>query len=378
MRILILGKFLPKDGATTHMYTLAKGLIEKGNDVYIMSAGPTNDEGAIKIYNESINDRVKHCRISFPCYYKYTLLSKIKQFIRYIAIIPIGLNKIKKINPDIIHVHYPVTSYLANIYCKLYNKKFITTYHIKGITKQILHRKANVAIAISSDMLEELQVRWGYKNEEIHLVFNGVSEEKFNVEVSNNKKEMIKVTNKLPLDKIIIGFVGTYQIKKGIDLLLEACSKINNDKFHIVLVGDGDKEWVNKNINKFNLQDKVTLIPFQNPVDFYSIFDIFVLPSRNEGFGLVAVEAMMQSVPVIRSDTAGAKDMITHRKDGLIFENGNIYELKADLEELINDEKYRRYLGENGKKKALNNFTDHIMVDNMINVYKNVINYERE
>ena len=280
---------------------------------------------------------------------------------------------IRKINPDIIHVHYPVTSYMAWIYCKLFNKKFVTTYHIKGIPNQILHRKANKSIAISSEMIDELEKRWGYKKKDISLVFNGVSKEKFDKNISLKEKLEIKEKLKLPLDKKIIGFVGSYEYKKGIDILLEACKGMKRDDYHIVLLGDGDMIWVDNLITTLDIKSKVSTFRFQDPVEFYEIFDIFVLPSRNEGFPLVAIEAMMMGVATIRSNVSGAYDMIRNGETGFIFENENVKQLREIIDYLLNNEEEIVRISNCGKTNVLNKFTDDIMIDKTLNVYRSLV-----
>lgn len=374
MKIILLAKFLRKDGASTHIYTLAREFDERGHEVHIISAGPTKDKNAMDLFNSSMVGNIKHHKVMFPCYAKFDFFSKIMQLGRYICVAPQVFYLMKKINPDIIHVHYPVTSYVAWLYCKLTNKKFVTTYHITGIQSQILHKKANAAIAISSELKKELKEKWEYEEENIHMVFNGVDKKRFSKIISNNEKTHIKSKLNIPNNKLIIGFVGTYEYKKGIDILIEACSKIDKEKFHIVLVGDGDRDYIVNCINKFNMQDNVSLHEFQDPVKFYSIFDIFVLPSRNEGFPLVALEAMMMETAVIRSDVSGAYDMINHKVDGYIFQNENIEDLKRDIEELIHDDKLRKRIAKRAREKALKNFSEEVMVENMLSKYEIIIN----
>lgn len=374
MRIILLAKFLRKDGASAHIYTLAKELNRRGHEVHIISAGPTKDKNAIDLFNISVIGNIKHHKVIFPCYAKFDFTHKILQLIRYICSIPQVLTIMLKINPDIIHVHYPVTSYISWIYCRLFRKKFITTYHITGIEKQILHKKADAAIAISSELRDEIRARWKYKEEEIYTVFNGVDRKRFDKNVSVENKEILKDKFNIPKGKIIVGFVGTYEYKKGIDILIEACSGIDKSKYHLVLVGDGDINWVCSNINKFEIKDNITLQPFQDPVDLYSIFDIFVLPSRNEGFPLVAIEAMMMGVVTIRSKVSGATDMINDKINGCLFDNLDIIQLRECIENLIEDIDLRERISKEGKRKVINNFTEEIMINNMLKSYEDVIN----
>lgn len=370
MRVLFLARYLPQEGSTTHMYSLARGLMEKKHEVYMISAGPKQEKGAIDIYNSILKDGLIHFKVKFPLKPMFNTLGKVVQLIQYILVTPQVLYIMRKVNPDIIHVHYPVTSYLAKIYCKIYRKKFITTHHVSGIPNHILHRKADYVIAISSELNSELKSKFKYNENQIKLIFNGVAHEKF--DIKKNDVENIELRKKytLPKEKVIIGFIGSFIYRKGIDILLEATSGLDKDQFHLVLVGDGDLNWTKDLINKFNLVDNCNLFEFQDPINFYKMCDILVLPSRQEGFGLVVIEAMMAGVPVVRSNVEGAIDQIDHKRNGYIFENENSAELKHYLDELIHDDCKRKIIGSNAKCKAVSNFTQEIMVNKTITLYE--------
>ena len=373
MKVLMLAKFLRKDGATTHIFTLAKGLSDKGHEVHILSGGAPEDERSQKLFDEFFTGEIKHHKIGFPNYARFDFFSKIVQLLMYIIYIPYGIYIIKKINTDIIHVHYPVTSYIEWIYCKIYRKKFVTTYHIKGIPNQILHRKANKAIAISSEMVLELKERWHYSDGEVAKVFNGINEKRFNQDTSDIEREKIKKELNIPTHKKVLGFVGSYEYKKGIDLLIKACSRLPRDKFCLVLVGDGDQDYVNDSIENYNMNLNVYKFHFQDPIQFYKIFDVFILPSRNEGFGLVAVEAMMMGVTTIRSNVSGAYDMIQDKKTGYIFESENDIQLTDIIVRVLNSDDETKHIAKRGKEFVINNFTEERMVDNMIKVYQSLL-----
>ena len=188
MKVLFLARYLPQEGSTTHMYTLAKDLIDRGHEVHMISAGPKEEESAIEIFNETVEYGMKHHKVGFPLKPSFNLLGKVKQLIEYMLTTPKALYMIFKIRPDIIHVHYPVTSYIAKIYCKLNGRKFITTHHITGIPKHPLHKKADYVIAISRELKDELENKFKYYNDQIKLIFNGVSESKFNKEITKEQK----------------------------------------------------------------------------------------------------------------------------------------------------------------------------------------------
>jgi len=372
MKILFLARYLPQEGSTTHIYTLSKELIKRGHEVHLMSSGPSNEDAAVNIFNEAIEMGMKHHIIGFPNSPKFNLIGKFTQLIKYILASPKALYIMHKIKPDVVHVHYPVTSYIAKLYKMLTGKKFVTTHHISGIPKHPLHKKADYVVAISQELKKELVEKFSYSDNQIRLIFNGVSAEVFDRVVDEQKKFMIRKELSLPNDMPIIGFVGSLNYRKGIDVLLEACSLIDGN-FHITLLGDGDNNWVNSLIEKNDLKGKVSIFPFQNPINFYSIFDVFVLPSRKEGFPLVPLEAMMMGVPTIRSNVEGSSDQIINGVNGYIFKSEDSKELAEYIKLLLDDEKLRNNMANNAKNQAKSKFTEKIMMDKLIDLYKETL-----
>lgn len=247
MKVVFLARYLPPEGSTTQMYTIAKGLIDLGHEIHIISAGPSDNAGAHRLFDEYLKFGGIHHRVRFPIKPDWNLIGKMKQLYQYIAVMPSVLSVMKSLNPDIIHVHYPVTSYLAKIYCIMSNKKFITTYHIAGIPKHLLHRKADYVIAISFDLKDELQYRYKYPKKRIRLIHNGISM-KYYKNVNADEKKEIKTLMGLDDSLLTIGFVGSLDYRKGIDILLEAVSKISNINYQVILRGQRIKSIMGKQV----------------------------------------------------------------------------------------------------------------------------------
>lgn len=369
MKILYLARFLPEEGSTTHMYTLAKGMIERGHEVHMISAGPTSNKGSVSIFNDVINYGLNHHKVRFPINTSYNSLGKIIQLLKYLLVTPRVLFLLLKLRPDIIHVHYPVTSYLAKLYSKLTGVKYVTTHHISGIPKHPLHKKADYVVAISRELKEELQNQFHYTEDQVKLIFNGVSVDRFSQKIDRTDKEKCKRKIGLSGNEVVIGFVGSLSHRKGIDVLIEAIAKLNRD-CHVVILGDGELEWVTSLVNDAGLKEKVTFEAFQDPIKFYQTFDVLVLPSRKEGFPLVPLEAMMMGVPTIRSEVEGARDQIEHGVDGYLFRNEDSGDLSEFLNLLIEDVNLREVMGERAREKAVNHFSEKKMIDQLLNVYE--------
>lgn len=340
--------------------------------MHMVSAGPSESASAQKIFNQALQYGMKHHIVGFPLYPNNTPSGKIIQIYQYTTAIPRGLAILFKLRPDVIHVHYPVASYLAKIYCLLTRKKFVTTYHISGIPKHLLHKKADYAIAISNELQDELSDRLQYKKEQVKLIHNGISTGRFHKSYSPDKILDIKKQLKLPTNKIVIGFIGSFTYRKGIDILLDAIRNQNKNDYHLILVGEGDENRVSSHINRLDLEQNVTLYPYQDPVIFYEIIDIFILPSRKEGFPLVTVEAMMMGIPTIRSRVEGATDQIEHGETGYLFTNENSKELSNYIQLLLTSESLRESIGNKSKEKAIALFSEDTMIAKLLEVYNQV------
>ena len=377
MKIVFLARYLPQHGSITHCYALAQGLIDRGHDIHMVSAGPTEKESAIKIFNESLQLGIKHHTVGFPLYSDNKPIGRIKQLYQYATAVPRGLTILFKLKPDIIHVHYPVTSYLAKIYCSLTRKKFVTTYHISGIPKHPLHTKADYVIAISSELQKELSSRLHYNDKQIKLIYNGVSTKKFHKSFSSNQIANAKNSLELPSNKTLIGFIGSYTHRKGIDVLLDAVHTLNKSDYHLILVGESENDdgWITSQVTRLNLDENVTIYPYRDPVIFYEIMDIFVLPSRKEGFPLVTIEAMMMGIPTIRSRVEGSTDQIEHGKSGYLFTNEDSNELSRYIQLLLSNEALRKSIGERSRVNANMLFSDEIMITKLLSVYKQAMNF---
>lgn len=124
-------------------------------------------------------------------------------------------------------------------------------------------------------------------------------------------------------------------LHKGIDILIEAFNIFasKNIDWHLDIVGEGDEEMKYKTmIEKFHLEDRITIHPFTNQIqDYYSQAQVYVLSSRWEGMPLVLVEAMAHGLPIISSDLPVSKEIL--EDFGMYFKNGDAQDLGSRLQE---------------------------------------------
>ncbi|MFP2994588.1 glycosyltransferase family 4 protein [Spongiivirga sp. MCCC 1A20706] len=370
MKIVTLLSRIDQTGMTTNTLDLAQGMIKDGHEVYVITGGQVekNNLRLDGLLQEFLDAGVVVKKFTIPHG------GKVKRiFLSFTSVIKI-LYLIIALKPDVIHSQSPYMSFLP----WLLGKKFTSTFHVNDFVKSFRYKKASHLIAISKETKEYAIKLFDYNPKNITIVNHGVSKE-YSAAMDVKAKDDFKKKNNIPLDKIIIGFVGSIEKRKGHDVLLEAVSKLNEDaksKIHLIFLGSSkhqdNRPWLENLIDQTKTAEMVTLFEYQNPKPFYQIYDVFVLPSRLEGFPLVVIEAMMSECCVIRSNVQGAYDQIDDGKDGFIFENENSQELTTILNNVIHNNKLRVNVAKAGKEKALNRFTIEEMTKGTLEVYKKV------
>ncbi len=371
MKIVLLARYLPAEGSTTHMYSVAENLVERGHTVYMLSRGPGKDASAMQLYHQIKSRGVNFITLPFPLYNKINLITQFNQLLHYLFAVPIALFYFFKLKPDVIHAHYPVTTYLASIYRGLTGKKFIVTYHNMHIPRHLLNRKADYAIAISRELEEDLVANYGYQKTEVVRIYNGVKDR--NCILMPQGIQNLKKAYHIPLEPMLFGFVGTLNHRKGIDVFLKAMQRCAHLNVHGVILGDGKDKAMENFVREHHLEERLTFIPFRDPSDIYNMMDVLILPSRVEGFPLVPLEAMMMKTPVIRSNIEGAKDQIQDGVNGYLFESEDDDELAKIIEELSSDPKRLSLMGEHAFAHVKGHFSEDMMVDKMLKVYRRTL-----
>lgn len=175
----------------------------------------------------------------------------------------------------------------------------------------------------------------------------------------------------VPPGRTVIGIVGRLQPWKGQHRLLQALGRLvdNGLDVHGLVVG-GDAYGLSPEyprqlhavIAELGLQDRVTLtghVPDVTP--YVRQMDVLVSASEKEPFGIVLLEGMAQSVPVVAVGDAGPRDIVEHDRTGVLVDTPEPARLAAALEPLVRDPERRRALGERGRERLLQSFTAEAM-----------------
>ncbi|WP_288147059.1 glycosyltransferase family 4 protein [Thomasclavelia cocleata] len=236
---------------------------------------------------------------------------------------------------------------------------------INYLIKKFFIRKANYWLSTGKETTEYL-IHYGAKKEYIYVYpFTSLyKKDILDKPLDKIEKELLKKELNVIDDKIVI-FVGQMIYRKGIDVLLEAINYISKDvKFYIV-GGKPKKEYINyisehqlTNVFFFDFMNKELLFKY------YQISDLFVLPTREDIWGLVINEAMANGLPIITTDKCVAgKELIND--NGYIISVNNSSEVAQRINELINDSSkiniYSNHSIQIIKKYTLENMTREIL-----------------
>ncbi|MBN1273897.1 MAG: glycosyltransferase family 4 protein [Candidatus Aminicenantes bacterium] len=176
----------------------------------------------------------------------------------------------------------------------------------------------------------------------------------------------------IPRDFVVVGTVGRIVPVKGPEYFLKAARELASLSTDVlfVFVGDGElRGELEKKALDWGIAERVFFLGWREDVfTVMSVFDIFVLPSLNEGMGRVLVEAMALGKPIVASDVGGIPDLVVHGENGFLVPPKDSKQLASCIRRLIEDKKCREEMGQKGKKNA-QDFTIGKMVAGIEDMY---------
>ena len=243
--------------------------------------------------------------------------------------------------PDIVHSHHPfLLGDTALLIAASFDVPLIFTHHtmheqythyvpldspqLKRFVVQLATGYANLSdrvIAPSQSIANILEER-GVKTK-IEVIPTGVDVQR----MSQGNGSTIRERMKIPHGVQVIGHTGRLAPEKNLKFLAEAVAEFIDchPKVHFLVVGEGpSRNEIESVFKNFSLNSNLHFtgsLKGQDLVDSYHAMDIFAFASKSETQGMVLVEAMAAGVPVVALDAPGARDVITHNKNGWLIDD---------------------------------------------------------
>jgi len=248
---------------------------------------------------------------------------------------------------------------------------------------------ADMIVTVSNAMRDEL-ITLGFPAEKIRVIYNGVDPQKYSPQqVSKEKVQELRQGYGLKEDDLMILFLGRLVWVKGVDKLIGAMphvlQKIPNAK--LVIVGLGEmRDYLEKMAQNLRLQDVVKFrfefLPEEERIAHYAACDVAVFPSLYEPFGIVALEAMSMEKPVVvgASGVSGMREIVIpagENQCGFHVNPNDPPDIAWGITNALQDPQRKIWLGQNGRKRVLQEFTWDIIAKRTVQVYTELLESQK-
>jgi glycosyltransferase involved in cell wall biosynthesis len=232
---------------------------------------------------------------------------------------------------------------------------------------------ADKVITVSGTLKNEVQWIYGLPDWKTDVIYNGISFRNYDGWISPGEvKQRYQIG---PLDPMVL-FAGRLTAQKGPDILLEAIPHVLHFYPHakFVFAGDGDMRWgLEQRSYELGVRHATRFVGHQTGdhlKDLFKTTDCVVVPSRNEPFGIVILEAWSAGKPVVASVNGGPSEIVWHEVTGLkIFPNAD--SVAWGVGSLFKEFEFARWMGRNGRTAAETVFCWNTIGDETLTAYCN-------
>jgi len=282
---------------------------------------------------------------------------------------------------DLIHAHVALPDgYAGMLLAQKYKKPLIVTIHGQDLQRTVFRgaaykqalrevfAAAHKVIVVSEKLKRVAEEQ--FDMDKAIVVHNGVSLEK----ILRDDQVFIYKQGK----RVLLSVSNLIQTK-GIDLNIRAVSRLINKypNLHYIVVGSGPLKTALLQLSyKLGLANKVKFIgrvSHQDVMKYMAGCEVFVLPSWQEGFGVVYIEAMAHGKPVIACRGEGPEDFIEHGRTGLLVEPQDVDSLVEALDFLLSHPKEAKAMGKRAQEVVLRYYTWEGNAAKTIEIYKEVL-----
>lgn len=269
-----------------------------------------------------------------------------------------------------IHIHWRKDFPLAvftKLFCAsplrlVYTRQMALTREKRDVYHRFLYRFVDWYLTITQNLEKEAKRYLPLEPEKIKVLYYGVPSQK---QVDNNSCNKYFDTVELEKGIFTVGLFGRIEHGKGQHLLIDAALQLLNKgvEVQVAIIGHIMDQAYYENIKQKVIDagsdNKIRFAGFHpDPTSIMGCFDVIVLASKAETFGLVLPEAMRAGTAVVGTNAGGVPEIIEDGKTGLLFTPEQSDELADCLEKLINNPELHKLLTENGKQFADENFSE--------------------
>jgi glycosyltransferase involved in cell wall biosynthesis len=249
---------------------------------------------------------------------------------------------------------------------------------ISPLTRWVMKR-ADALVGVS-EFVAQSSIAMGFPASRTYHILNGMDLAAWNGDADGSQ---IRSEFQVPAHVPLLAAVARVVYYKGQAELIQALAKVREKvpTFKLLVVGEGDQDpagypaRLKQMVQDLALTDQVIFTGFRKDVrQILAACDIFTLPSFEEPFGMVFVEAMAMRKPIIALDNGGAREIIQHGKSGLLSLPQDIDQLSENIVTLIQNPTLREQMGACGKQQVEQYFHAARMAEDFAKLYQQLAN----
>lgn len=336
-------------GSTNSIEYLTRGLADAGHNVYVGCR--TNS----LLWSKLSGSLVSLVPMTFKSRIDFKNMAQIKDAVEKYNIHVINAQSSKDRYTSIF------ARWLYQLPVKVVHTRRQISKSCGGLQSWFYQQGTHKIIAVSKGVKDSL-IDNGIRDNHVHVIYNGTPSTKYD-DVS--KRPNAELACKLDIQEgdFVIGCISR---RKCQDQLLKAVGKLDY-KVKLIFIGIEPTQQDLDIISQSKVAHDIYfegMMSNEQVLEYYNFLDVCVLPSTMEGLSQSLLEAMFLKVPVIATAAAGNLDLITHQKNGLLFENNNIDDLESCLTAVKTNTVDLKTMIDNAYFNASNNFSQKNTVDN--------------
>jgi glycosyltransferase involved in cell wall biosynthesis len=295
---------------------------------------------------------------------------------------------------NLVHTHQ--TSLLGSLVPPLWGRPriaILASRHImnghdkRNFFHRAIYRRLDALVVMSRTLRQNVLDTHPLRKPQVKVVNLGLDFSRFDPgKVDSDKQRALWGAD---AQTVVIGLVGRIDPAKGQDTFVKAAAGLLKhrgrdpaaEKLKFVLVGEETKgaesgylAELKEMVSQFRLDDHVVFAGFQKNIpEVMKAFDILVMPSRQEAFGLVAIEAMAMATPIILSSGGSAAEIVGDEEFGLLVRPSDAFDLQRQLRALMDRPDQRRQMGQRAREHVLRHYDRRVRVARTLELYERAL-----
>ncbi len=371
-------------GPALHVSYLSAGLRERGYETILVAGNVGQGEQSMAYVADDLGVPV----VTIP--HLHREISPVRDLLATIRLARI----IRAERPAILHTHTAKAGAVGRVAALLAGRRrppiIVHTFHghvLRGyfgrfwtgvfrLLERVLARITDVLVAVSPEVRDELVAFGVAPATKFRVIRLGIELDERLSPDGAARAETRRVMG-VADERFVVGWIGRMTAVKRTDVVLESFRRLRDEGVDAVLcmVGDGpDRHWVENLAGGLGIMRDSLFPGYQEDVGpFFAAFDVFVLPSGNEGTPVTAIEALASGCPVVATRVGGVPDVVTDGEDGFLVDPGDVEGLAASLARLANDPALRARMGGAGRERMRSRYAVDRLIDDIDRLYRELL-----